>query len=118
MSGFITRPFLCKHYHRDATQYVVWGGRRQTLIAFSMELYPIDHITPHIISYMEIIDGYMAIAVTCGVIGCGIDFKDPYDTEQGIIFNDVRKYILPEKEWIALLDFRDTGYELSKNKRK
>ena len=60
----------------------------------------------------------MSIAVSCGIIGCGIDYKDPDDKTQGIIFNKVNNYILPENEWIALLTFKHTGYELSKFKRR
>lgn len=117
MSGFITRPFYCEHHHKKAKQYVVWGGERQTLIVYSMELYPIEHITPHIVSYKGLVDGKMAIAITCGVIGCGIDYKDPEDVQQGIIFNDIRTFVIPENDWDALVTFKFTGYELSKHKR-
>jgi len=118
MSGFLTRPFHCPHYHRKAKRYVVWGGTRQSLIIYSMELYPIGHITPHLVSYGEFKDGNMPIAVTCGVLGCGIELKDPDDLSQGIIFKRVDNYVLPHKEWNALVLFRNTGYELSKFKRK
>ena len=54
----------------------------------------------------------MPIAITCGVVGCGIDLKDPSDVSQGIVFNEIRKGVLSLKEWNALVLFRNTGYEI------
>jgi len=116
--SFITRPFHCEGQHKRATRYIVWGGTRQHLIIYTVTRPIISNITPHIVSYADnVINGKIEIACTCGVIGCGIDFKDPKDIQSGIIFHDVKLFSLPIKEFEALFTFVRTGYELSKFKR-
>ena len=116
--SFSTRPFYCEGKHRRASHAIVWGGTRNTLIYTEINRPIIKNITPHLISYTLAKDGFMEIACSCGVLGCGIEFIDDEHVEKGIRFLDVRLYKLPINEWKALYNFKNTGYELSKYKRK
>ena len=116
---FMTRPFSCDCHevHEVATHYVVWGGKRQTLVYYPIEEPIIDDITPHIVSYVDDNKPMVAIAITCGIIGCGIRLKDPNDIAFGIDILDVRNLLMPRKEFKALINFKKTGYELKKSKQ-
>lgn len=132
--GFISRPFVCNHSHRNMEDYIVFGSTRQKLIVYPANNYPSDYseildeiiidlkitdnVTPHIVSYLEPTDDglYMPIAITCGVVGCGMDFIDPENLDKGIRFNRVDKHLLPIKEFEALVTFTDTGFELTKKR--
>ena len=114
MKAFLTRPFQCNHSHENAENVIVWGGTRQTLILYSIEYNIIDNITPHIVSFKALNEYYVVIATTCGIVGCGIDLKDPNDLSKGIVFNKVKEYILSMDDFKALVQFRNTGYEITK----
>lgn len=111
---FITRSFYCEdpYFHKDSKYHIVWGGTRNTLVIYETNRNIIANITPHIISYKEAKNGKMNIAVSCGCEGCGLEFIDPTDFEKGIRLMEVRNYILSIREWNALYNFKNTGFEL------
>lgn len=118
MSGFMTRPFYCNCHeiHDEATHYIVWGGTRQSLIYYPIEEPIVDNITPHIVSYVEYNKDIIPISVTCGIVGCGVRLKDPDNIAMGIVIQDVRNIKIPLKEFNALVNFKNTNYELFKTK--
>ncbi len=114
-SGFLSRPFYCPNHrlHEEATRVVVFGSTRKQLIVYDIEHYIIDNITPHIISYnKEIESNIIDIVVTCGIVGCGVDFKEPNDLSQGFIFNEVKTRKISINNWVALFNFKNTGFEI------
>lgn len=114
MSGFMTRPFYCSCHevHEQATHYIVWGGERQTLLYYPIEEPIIDNITPHIVSYVKYEEQIVPIAVTCGIVGCGVRLQNENDISLGIVIQDVRNIKMPKKEFDALVNFKYTGYEI------
>lgn len=116
--SLITRPFYCACHeaHDNATHYVVWGGTRQRPIYYPIEQYIIDNITPHIVSFGNIENGEIPIAITCGIVGCGIELKDRDNPSAGIEIYDIRNYRLELQEFKSLVRFKRTGYELNRIK--
>ena len=117
MADLISRPFYCPDHkiHDKATHYVVWGGTRQKLILYKIEWNVKNGITPHLISWGGLVrdNKFMAIEISCGIVGCGIELKEAEDKTKTPVFKKVQSLELPLKEWNALVMFRNTNYELS-----
>lgn len=114
---YMTRPFYCEHHHTKATHHVVYGGTRKGLVAYEIDLRIIAHITPHIVSWVKERHGWMPLGLTCGIVGCGVDWIDHEHPEKGVKVLDVHHTLLPIEDFIALYHFRKTGYELQRFKR-
>lgn len=116
MSGYMTRPFYCPHHdnHVEATHYVVWGGERQTLLYYEIECSIKRDITPHLIAFDNTDTEHVAIAISCGIVGCGVTLIDTGDIALGMQLSDITDVSLPRKEFLALMNFKYTGYELKK----
>lgn len=107
----------CEHDHSGMESHIVWGGTRQKLVLYPNTADIIDGITPHIISFVNPDKPKVAIACTCGVIGCGVSFKDNKNIHGGIIMHEVKNMLLDQNDFQSLIDFKHTGYELLKQKR-
>lgn len=111
---FITRSFYCEnpYRHRESLRHFVWGGTRNCLLVYDTKFQVVSNITPHIISFNGLVNGKINIAVSCGCEGCGIQLNDPDDLDSGVVFLEIRNYQLSEREWKALYNFKNTGFEL------
>jgi len=116
--GIITRPMYCPNHHTEAKKVIVYGGERKKLLIYMINYRVIEHITPHIISYVRDYDGMMPIAYSCGVLDCGVEIIDKDNLALGIRYLSIKTLELPIKEFKALLDFKNTGYELTDQKRR
>lgn len=114
---YITRPFYCDKDHSRATHHVVYGGTRKGLVAYEIELPVIGNITPHICTWIGNRDGIVHLSISCGVIGCGLEWIDPEDHRVGARVIGLKRVALPLKEFQAFHNFKDTGYELQMFKR-
>jgi len=113
----VTRPFYCPEHrnHLRAKYYIAFGGTRQLLFPYVIEMRIIRNITPHIISYE---DGKHNIIVSCGIVGCGIEMKNIKDIREGITIMEAHYFLFDKKNFDALINFKNTGYELSRDKRQ
>lgn len=117
MEGYLSRPFhcACHENHVHATHYIVYGGRRKTMLYYPIQQEITNDITPHIVSYKsDDENNKVYIAVSCGIVGCGIRLKNPDKVSDGFVFLDIREMTLPAPEFKALINFKDTGFELHK----
>ena len=117
MQGYITRPFhcACHENHVHATHYIVYGGRQKTMLYYPIQQEIIDNITPHIVSYKSDEEkNKVNIAISCGVVGCGLRLNNPDKVSEGFVYLDIRKMTLPKNEFKALINFKHTGFELHK----
>lgn len=119
MKNLVTRSFHCPEHnnHVFAKYYVAFAGTRQLLFPYVIQMRIIQDITPHIISFSEEVDGKYPIIVSCGIVGCGVEVKNIHDITEGITIIKAKPFLLDKKEFEAMINFKNNGYELSKLKR-
>lgn len=106
MENFISRPFHCSESHEGKTHKAVWGTSSQTFRITKIVRRIREGITPHIISWRAK-NGHVETTLTCGVIGCGCDYKDGK-----LVIKKVAKKNFSLKAWNAIVRFKNTGLEI------
>ena len=120
MKNLLTRSFYCPDHsnHVFAKYYIAFAGTRQFLFPYVIEMRILQDITPHIISFNEEVDGKYPIIVSCGIVGCGVELNNIHDITEGMTIIKANHFLLDKKDFEAMINFKNTGYELSKSKRK
>lgn len=139
MGHKMTRVHFCpscrKHERpKESDYFALWGGTTEDfyILQPQYKLYAREYgYTPHLVELVKSkkVNGKMCCEYTarCLVHGCGIFIEvandgDP-DNPTVTVYEMGRahRYIVPLKEWNALVTFKDTGYELCeplKHKKK
>ena len=110
MKNYISRPFFCDKSHNGATHKIVWGTDSQLFHYERIKGVIKENITPHIIKYKSV-SGKIKLELTCGIVGCGCEVIKTENTHK-LILKDVKKKIWSPKKWNALVNFKNTGYEV------
>lgn len=110
---FITRPAYCEKNHDELTHMLVWGQSRQKLILLPVEYTIFHQISPHLMSYDKIDGAIITVQASCSLIGCGLDVKIENNIVTDIFVLDTKVMKLAREDFAALLNFTNTGYEIS-----
>jgi len=108
MKNIITRVMWCKKNHNYAKEYLVFGTTSQTIKILDIRNYAglKEGLTPHIIGYQRKGSDY-ELVICCAVVGCGCS-TDPEE-----LINSAKTILVSKKKFNAILNFKDTGCELS-----
>lgn len=120
MNVFMTRTMFCPQCNANdrpkvGQYFLFWGATRNHLDIKKIHQTVKIGFTPHIILYqnpIEIEKEGVYIQFTCGVDGCGITITEKTKTSFTFVINKENGLYLPPNDFAALLNWKNTGYEL------
>lgn len=116
-----TRTMFCercaeKHRPQEGQFFVLFGHDHQTYYKHRVDKHVHVHdmgYTPHLINVLGHNKGIVRLEVICCMAGCGLMFGVQTDeTHQQIIFLKTKTIEIPEKDFKALYEFKNNGYEI------
>lgn len=115
------RTFFCeKCFNKQRPQedqfFVLYGKDHQTFFKHRVGRYvhAKDYgFTPHLITVLGHDKGEVYLEVICAMQNCGVYFGEQLnDKEQKIVLLGQRKITMSEKDFKALYEFKNNGYEI------
>lgn len=96
--------------------FVLYGKDHQTFYKHRVDKFVHAKeygFTPHLITVLGHENGLVHLEVICAMQNCGVHFGERLnDKEQQIVLLGQRKITLSEKDFKALYEFKDNGYEI------
>jgi len=116
-----TRVAFCescfnKQLPQDGTFFILFGHSTQNYHKHRVD----KHVhakeygfTPHLMNVISTANGIVKIEMVCSIVGCGLYLGTPdSNKDREVIFTRTMFTDIPEEEFKALYQFKNTGYEI------
>ncbi len=108
----------CASHNRPRVDqyYIVYGSTSKRLEARQARIYQscVRGYVPHVLTKIKEADGAVVYYSSCSMIGCGYTVVQDPEFPEKQMFPVLRrqKLVASEADWNALINFKDTDYEI------